>query len=62
MPRQGTGMFPGERGFALVVAEVTFLVVGMASKKLYAFEKGEEQYIDRRDMPGLPRNVLKKVE
>jgi hypothetical protein len=53
-------VFPGEAGFSLLMPSETFTHSGKVTKCYYRFVAGRGQYVDKRDMPGLPRGKFDK--
>lgn len=63
LPRSGNGMFPGEKGFVLVMCEIGLIPMpGAASRSLYHFREGELLLVDSRDAFALPMGALEEVE
>ena len=50
----------GGRGFVLLTPLADFEAIGKCSGHKYQFKAGESRYVDKRDMPGLPRELLRK--
>jgi len=53
-------IFPGEAGFSLLIPNETFNAIGKVTKCHYRFIVDKEQYVDKRDMPNLPRGKFNK--
>ena len=51
----------GGRGFELLTPLADFEIVGRCTKHKYRFKSGQPYYIDKRDMPGFPRELLEKA-
>lgn len=49
-------VFPGEKGFTELVPNANFDIVGNVTQCRYRFKSGKKQYVDKRDLPKLPRD------
>ena len=55
-------IFPGAVGMALLVADESLeLIWGNVSRCRYLFVANNPLYVDKRDMPGMPKDRLRKV-
>lgn len=53
-------IFPGESGFSLLTPKEDFDRTGSVTKYQYHFIADKKQYVDKRDMPRLPREKFNK--
>lgn len=61
--KQPGEVFPGAKGFVLLVAlEDMGYRKGKVSKCRYSFGQGVERYVDRRDLPDLPKEAFQKLD
>ena len=55
-------LFPGEKGFALLVAKEATAVTGAVTGQRYEFPAGVERYVDKRDLPDLDRECFERLD
>jgi len=50
----------GGRGFELLTPLADFEIIGRCTKHKYRFKSGQPYYVDKRDMPGFPRELFEE--
>jgi hypothetical protein len=52
-------MWPGENGFSLLSSDERLYLAGAVTGCYYQFDPGAPRYVDRRDVPKLPRKRMR---
>jgi hypothetical protein len=54
-------VWPGEKGFALLAADGQLSITGAVTGCRYRFDPGAPRYVDKRDVPKLPRKKMRNA-